>query len=119
MAKIRTTITVPIEDAWICVCVHWGPDGRSDPTARHAIYAYQAVAIPAGVGGYHFHNTADTAIMEALSWVQMPGLVTDICPNCRYFADGPHVPRWNIYRGGVPPIMPICLLWDSWLGPPP
>lgn len=119
MAITSTVITVPIEDAWLCVCVHWGPDGRTDPTIRHAIYAYQSLLIPPGVGAYHWHDLADTACMEALTWVSMPGLVVDMCPACRNFAPGPHVPRYNIYRGGILPDPPICLLWDSWHGTPP
>lgn len=118
MAKTITTLLQPIPDSYIVVSVHWGADGAWSPDAVHAVWAYQALRVPPGVGPYHWKNSLEDAILEAKAWVGLPQLVKDICPSCRLMTNGPHVPRWNIYRGANQVPVPRCVLWDSWLGEP-
>jgi hypothetical protein len=119
MAKTRTTLTVPEIDAWLTVACHFGPMGTWDPTSVHAIYYYQALDLPPDVTAYHYHDTEDSAILEARAWLVLPQLVKDICSLCRSMAAGPNIPRWNIYRGQDQSPVPPNQWWDAWLGPPP
>ena len=119
MVKIRTALTVPWIDSYFAGVQHFGGLSRYDPTAWHMVYGYQMLDGPiGGVNAYHVHDTLDQALLEARSWVGMPELVADICDYCRYPRNGPHLPRWNIYRGRESKAPP-CILWSFWWGPPP
>jgi len=119
MAKTRTTITVePWEECYTAL-VHVGYGGRQFPPDWHIIYAYHAWEFPYDSMAYHVHNTFDEAMAEAEQWARMPEICCDICYYCRMGQNGPHVPRWNIYRGpDDKPTIP-GLLWSYWWAPPP
>lgn len=119
MAKTRTQIDVPIDEAWFTVLCHNGELGFWEPSAYHTIFAYQIYDIPPTVGRSHSHNTAAEAFLEALTWAALPEIGADCCIWCRLGAPGPTVPRWNIYRGPDKKIVPATFYWDWYDGPPP
>jgi len=119
MAKTRTDITVPPLDESYVVVQHFGPLDRYDPAAWHLIYGYEALDLPPDVAAFHTQNYLYQALLEALQWSRMPQLVADICSYCRAGANGPHLPRWNIYRGPDVANAPPCIFWSYWWGPPP
>jgi hypothetical protein len=82
------------------VIAHMGAIENDDYFGHyHAIWVYtQPEGCPA-CSGYQWYPTWDQAMCMARKLVARPQMAADRCTFCRGYRDGPHVVRWNIYRG--------------------
>jgi len=120
MAKVRFEWLDPDGNPWnfYTYLYHDGGPPWSDD-CRHSVWACYWFQLPGALAWMDGHPTLDQAFLEAKTLVAMPMVARDLCGWCRNLAYGSTAPRWNIYRGENRMIVPITLLWDRSIAPPP
>ena len=111
MAKLRPYIGGDPLD-WLLVLVHHIFSVHPfEAGAYHTIYPYTVDDMPPATWSYHTVPVFDSdpalsgwyfqrGLLICRAWAALPWMMHDLCGDCHYLRSGPHMPRWNIARGG-------------------